>query len=211
MPGLITACLVRVTRSGAGPARWTMGRGSETCYGCDRRSRGCSRRSDLIFAFSLCELCCEPVPGFEGPSAVAVDARMQACMQEGPAKQGPSQAGSKARCFCSIAARHVRTIAHAIDGARYDLHGFGGGSPGESGGQVGRCAVAQARQGRAGQGQGHSELQSRRRLVYSRTGDMGARSQGWESDRLSGERHAKRTEQLLWLLPCCCARVASGT
>lgn len=76
---------------------------------------------------SLC-----PVSRDAGP--VAVDARMQACMQEGPAKQGLSQAGSKARCFLLIAARHVRTIAHAIDGARYDLHGFGGGSPGESGG-----------------------------------------------------------------------------
>ena len=165
-----------------------MSRGPETCYGGDRRSRGCSRRSDLIFAFSLCELCCEPVPGFEGPGPVAVDARMQACMQEGPAKQGPSQAGSKARCFCSIAARHVRTIAHAIDGARYDLHGFGGGSPGESGGQAGRRAVVQA-----GQGKGKGTANFRAACGLSIAGP-----EIWESvrrdggsDRVFGEMHQR--------------------
>ena len=69
-----------------------------------------------------------------------------ACTQEGPSKACRRLAASP--LVLLIAARHVRTIAHAIDGARYDLHGFGGGSPGESGGQAGRRAVAQAGQGK---------------------------------------------------------------
>jgi len=81
------------------------GRTSETCYGCDRRSR---LQRDLSYA----------VPGFEGPacskSAVAVDA----------CRKGQGQP-TTARWPTSLAARHVRTIAHAIDSARYDLHGLG--------------------------------------------------------------------------------------
>jgi hypothetical protein len=65
---------------------------------------------------------CEPVPGFEGPAQrppVAVDACMHALMQEGPSK-ALSQAG-RSPLFLILAARHVRTIAHAIDGARWSF------------------------------------------------------------------------------------------
>ena len=73
------------------------------------------------------------MPGFEGSAQrppVAVDACMHARMQEEPSK-ALAQAG-RSPLFLILAARHVRTIAHAIDGARYDLHRFGGGVPGES-------------------------------------------------------------------------------
>jgi len=95
----------------------------------------------LWLAAELLEVC-EPVPGFEGPPpAVAVDARMhmQACLHACREGQASKQARlsrapltrrlGKAHFFFAhraAAARHVRTIAHAIDGARYDLHGFGG-------------------------------------------------------------------------------------
>lgn len=185
--------LVCVTRAaGAGPARWTMGRGPETCYGCDRRSRGCSRRSDLIFASGLLlsfsrPVGCEPVPGFEGPPPVAVDARMhmQACLhacREGRAKQARLSrflAGWELRrspLFCSSRLVMFGRSPTRLTALGMICMGLEGRSPGESRG----LCLADAVFRRLGK---KDELQSRMRLVYSRNGDMGKRSQGWGSVR----------------------------
>lgn len=179
--------LVCVTRAaGAGPARWTMGRGPETCYGCDRRSRGCSRRSDLIFASGLLLSFSRPV----SLCPVSRDRRPLPLTHACTCREGQGQASKQARLsrfragwelrrsplFCSSRLVMFGRSPTRLTALGMICMGLEGRSPGESRG----LCLADAVFRRLGK---KDELQSRMRLVYSRNGDMGKRSQGWGSVR----------------------------